>query len=235
MLNGSGSGNPEFSELGKIFGDPTSGVESMANADSPSPFTSFLGSVTTTMSYQAFAASTVPTEEAESVPVVVQGQSIDNVFADFLTGNAQADSRATVSDLNGEFSPQTFDNPLSTGITCGPVLLETGFSTCSSPGTIHLEATLDLGDVINLDLFASATANMAFGGIFMADALVDPIISIDPSFPNASDFTIVVSPGIDNTLSVNPASVPEPSSLSILMIPVFVVLSVGWFRRRVSW
>ncbi len=48
-----------------------------------------------------------------------------------------------------------------------------------------------------------------------ASALIDPIITIDPSFAQASQFTLVASPGVFPTAT---PSIPEPASAGMLVI-----------------
>jgi hypothetical protein len=62
-----------------------------------------------------------------------------------------------------------------------------------------------------LDLFVQAGASGSFSAIDeSASASADPFIFIDPSFANASLYSIVVSPGVGNALP-SPTTVPEPA------------------------
>jgi hypothetical protein len=56
----------------------------------------------------------------------------------------------------------------------------------------------------------------------------DPLIEIDPSFANAADYSIVLSPGVANAVE---STVPEPSYF--LLIGVLAVLA-GSIRRRAA-
>jgi hypothetical protein len=52
-------------------------------------------------------------------------------------------------------------------------------------------------------------------GAGSASAIVDPYVTIDPSFPLADEFSLVFSPYIGNSLAA-PAAVPEPSALVLM-------------------
>ena len=61
----------------------------------------------------------------------------------------------------------------------------------------------------------------AVGGLFggRADALVDPFISVDPSFAGASKYSILLSDGVgngDGGMGTGSGAVPEPASFALL-------------------
>ena len=58
-----------------------------------------------------------------------------------------------------------------------------------------------------------------------SSASADPLIEIDPSFTNAADYHIVLSPGVANAVQ---STVPEPSY--VLLFGVLAVLA-GAVRR----
>jgi hypothetical protein len=87
---------------------------------------------------------------------------------------------------------------------CGSLV--TSFS--GTPG-VH-SASGSTGDFVNLTVQAHAAAG--FGTVDeSAEAFADPYIFIDPSFPNASLYSIIVSPGVANSPDA-PTSAPEPAS-----------------------
>ena len=69
----------------------------------------------------------------------------------------------------------------------------------------------------------SLIAAVSAGGIGAeaAFASVDPVIFIDPAFPDASRYSILVSPGVGNESPSNP--VPEPSGLALVALGALVV------------
>ena len=63
-----------------------------------------------------------------------------------------------------------------------------------------------------------------------ARAFADPYIYVDPAFPNAGMYSIVVSPGAAN-VPTTPPSVPEPATVCLLGTALGVF---GLVRRVVS-
>jgi len=65
----------------------------------------------------------------------------------------------------------------------------------------------------------SVTINAGVGGVRAGDAsaYVDPTFEVDPSFPNASEYSVLVSPQL----------VPEPSCICLL-----AVSAIGLLRRQ---
>lgn len=95
----------------------------------------------------------------------------------------------------------------------------------SGPAAVHA-ASGSSGDFVNLTV--EAVAQAGFGTTDeAASAFADPIIIVDPSFPNASLYSVIVSPGVDN----GAAAAPEPATLAS------VVMAIGGLvllRRRTS-
>jgi len=87
-----------------------------------------------------------------------------------------------------------------------------------NPGSF--DGTASLGTVYELDALVQAYAYA--GG--SATAMIDPQIFIDPSFPDAADFTIEVS--------AFTSTVPEPSSSFALGTGLLAWLGAGLYRRR---
>jgi hypothetical protein len=76
-------------------------------------------------------------------------------------------------------------------------------------GTFSLFATPN--QAANIDM----TVQVAAIGDGTGFASADPMITIDPLFPNASDYTLIISDGVGNDL---PSSVPEPSEWTLLLL-----------------
>jgi hypothetical protein len=62
-------------------------------------------------------------------------------------------------------------------------------------------------------------------------AWADPFIFIDPAFPLANEFSIIVSDGVSNQA---PANVPEPSSLLLLGSAVIAIAGFHSVKSRRS-
>jgi hypothetical protein len=60
----------------------------------------------------------------------------------------------------------------------------------------------------------------------IATGLIDPVITIDPNFAFADQFTILLSAGVGNEAAA--AAVPEPSAASIVLVAVGGL----WLLRR---
>jgi hypothetical protein len=90
-------------------------------------------------------------------------------------------------------------------------------------GTFGVDAVS--GQVTSVLLVTQAAVGGLLGG--SADAVADPFIFVDPQFPGAGNYQVLVSPGVGNSAS----AVPEPSS--------FVLLAIGapalvWRSRKRS-
>ena len=120
------------------------------------------------------------------------------------------------------------------GIGFGEVLAHTGaagdvlIAVCSNAtcgtsgsafsGTLSTRARSgQLGDTLLLDAAVSVGGISAEAGF----ASVDPLIFIDPSFPGASRYSILVSPGVGNESSSAPAR--EPSGLALVALGALMV------------
>ena len=84
------------------------------------------------------------------------------------------------------------------------------------------------GEVGELDLQVSAGSGGLDSGF--ASASADPFIYVDPSFSAASQYSILVSPGVGNGIAA--ASVPEPGSAGLLALSV-ALLRIA-VRKRTS-
>jgi hypothetical protein len=87
------------------------------------------------------------------------------------------------------------------------------------------------GDFVNLTVEAFAGTSPDWDYPEFGRAFADPYIFIDPTFPNASLYSIVVSPGVGNAA---PAAVPEPATLWLWFVGTSVG-ALGLLRRRQSW
>ncbi len=87
--------------------------------------------------------------------------------------------------------------------------------------------TVAAGSPIDVLMQATATADTFFGSPASAKAIVDPFFEIDPSFANASLYSIELSPGVGNSI----AQAPEPGTLALVAFAMFA-LFLRWGVRR---
>jgi len=97
--------------------------------------------------------------------------------------------------------------------TCGTtassffVTLSTRARSGDAANTLSLQVSASTGDSLSAE---------------SASASADPFISIDPSFPTAALYSVLVSPGVGN-------AVPEPTSAMLVSLGM---LANAVFRRR---
>jgi hypothetical protein len=109
-------------------------------------------------------------------------------------------------------------------LVCNPQLCdETTFSDALSIQALSGSA------VDSVTLYVMVQAPATHVSHETARAFADPYIYVDPAFPNAHLYSIVVSPGVGN-IPTELAQVPEPATLW-LVGSVLCALSL-WKRRR---
>jgi hypothetical protein len=95
-----------------------------------------------------------------------------------------------------------------------------GSNGASFTGALSLPAI----DGVRAEVDISALIDAVDGG--SGFAIADPMIVIDPTFANASQYTLTISPGVGNALP----SVPEPSSWALMILGAGLAGSA--LRRR---
>ena len=80
----------------------------------------------------------------------------------------------------------------------------------------------------SIHLYAEARTSATKVSSEFARAIADPYLVVDPAFPNAGLYAIVVSPGAGN-IPLSP--VPEPAQ-ALLWVAGLVLLAFAWRRRR---
>ena len=97
-----------------------------------------------------------------------------------------------------------------------------GTTSKTFSGTLSTRARSgELGNTLSLIASASTGDSLRFEA---ASASADPLIFVDPSSPGASQYSIVVSPGVANALAI----VPEPHTSVLVALGGFIV----WRCRR---
>jgi len=107
-------------------------------------------------------------------------------------------------------------------VVCNPQVCDEGPFSGSATIQARSGAMLD-----SVTLYALAQSPATRISHESARAFADPYIYIDPTFPNASLYSIVVSPGVGNTPTG--AAVPEPATLWCVGSMVGVL---GLIQRR---
>ncbi len=126
---------------------------------------------------------------------------------------AQADATLDVQSRLGHFIA-TSESVASPGQT----------KSNSWSGTLRVPVLVD--DINSVTLDASLYLLSVSGG----SAYADPHIYIDPATPNASAFSLLMSPGVGNALASTAA--PEPSTWSLTLSCVAAGLVAGRRMRR---
>jgi hypothetical protein len=143
------------------------------------------------------------------VPIIVHVSSIDvHVSRSGGSTNSVASARATMTIANDSYNTNSYNF----------------YATYDAHATDQFGAPFDSGNnfvydtqlttlpnydlvTITMNVSANDGSNSNADSSGKAFATLDPYIYIDPSFPNADQYTLTLSPGVSNT----PASVPETS------------------------
>jgi hypothetical protein len=87
-----------------------------------------------------------------------------------------------------------------------------------------------INTILDVLMFAEADSDVELGPSQGA-AFIDPVFSIDPSFANADQYSIVTSPGIGNG-DIGGGGVPEPSAWAMMLIGFGALGATLRERRR---
>ena len=128
-------------------------------------------------------------------------------------GSANSIAQLNIFDASQRTILETADACSGIMGGCASVFPTTCITDCSSV-SVDTIALVNSGDLIMVTLNASAS----LAGAHSAAATVDPFFKIDPTFPLADEFSIVLSPGIGNPIPSE--RVPEPSSLTLFAAAV---------------
>jgi hypothetical protein len=141
------------------------------------------------------------------------------------------------TDLDTDSSPLSFATATLTYRTTAGGFVPSILKVCSGPtspadcigfqgfaGAVKTQALSgSVDDFVGLTVTAQAVATGSTDEFALASA--DPYIVVDPSFANASLYSIVVSAGVGNV-----ALVPEPATATLFGISLAVFALSGFFR-----
>jgi len=168
-------------------------------------------------SYSGFATldyslEVVGGNPGDEVPLLI----FTNLFTS-IGGDAYAFSEIVVSassnSLGSTVACQSFGGTCPTG---APSDFSGSFGVTVSSGAL---------EDVHLEIEASTNAVL---GAATSSASADPLIEIDPSFSNAADYSILLSPGVGNAIG----STPEPGTLMLICCcGPFLFFARGYLRR----
>ncbi len=140
------------------------------------------------------------------------------IFTSNATTSASSGTGGDASATAGFGLYGYFDDVACSGYDCNSSIDPSSFAGTNSADLYPNVVVYDLS------IYVKGSAGLGNG---TWSATLDPMIEIDPSFADASDFTLEVSP---NPAGTSPA--PEPGSL--LLLGTGMIVLAGMVRRRVS-
>jgi hypothetical protein len=156
----------------------------------------------------------------------VTGPPVDFVPVDFYVNlhstAAPADDPNAASTASAQLVIYKPDGTVDTALN----ICETHPVGCGFPNTFEGPLLLFVTPGAPLRVFMQLLAGSATGG---ATAMIDPHVVVDPSFPNADQYSIEFSPGISNAAPGGP--VPEPATWATLLAGLGLA-GAAMHRRR---
>jgi hypothetical protein len=153
----------------------------------------------------------------ESVPIIVNGYASTQD-----SGTLDSFSYGAYYIYQGSTSGVTYVGDYFASPSACAYFTEVNI-TCLSTGNFTLNTTVTSNSVFFVFFEAAADGTNA-------SALVDPTITIDPSFADASEFTLEANPGVF-TPPASPAAAPEPASAGLLAFALSAI-AAGVRRAR---
>jgi PEP-CTERM motif len=163
------------------------------------------------ISYAVYYFEIVP-----NVPSQDSGTSIPVVLT--------AESRAAATDYSGAAASASYANgqvqwPGGAFFSCAA----SGDANCNTePSSFSISQTTQLFPDLAYDLLVQAYGYSDLAGTY--GDMIDPQVEISPSFPDASDYTLVFSPNVAG-------SIPEPSTWAMLIVGFAGLGFAGWRGR----
>jgi hypothetical protein len=158
-----------------------------------------------------------------TVPVIIAG-SLTTSANTSNPGSASAVAEILLNDL-------TSGREVYSAISCYNSIT---FGCLTTSQLYSSLMRIPVGDLIDVTLDAPALAQEIVPAITAkSDATADPSIYIDPTFPDASEYSIILSDGVANPPPEGKTPVPEPGSL--LLLSAATCLLGLWRRGSVGW
>ena len=102
-------------------------------------------------------------------------------------------------------------------------------ASCKGQGTSFSGTQKGFGNIDVLSDYEVIVTGNASGGSGQYSATLDPSVVIDPTFPDASAYSIVFSPNVGGSAG---STVPEPSTWALLVVGFAGLGIAGWRRGR---
>ena len=94
-------------------------------------------------------------------------------------------------------------------------------------GTLHLSPISGFSNSVELDMDIGVAYSIDNPIANSGFAYADPFIYIDPSFADAADYSIILSPGVSNAVPTLTPPVPEPETWALMLAGFGLVGTLG--------
>jgi PEP-CTERM motif-containing protein len=207
---------------GSLISDPTVMLQASANASSLPPINRSGTTVQVSIDYFFTVTGGVL---GTPVPIVIDSNMITSATPsnDANNGNV-AEAHISLFGLNSSLQ-RVSDDGAADACAFSPV-------GCANPssfsGGLSLTVASGATEEIDLRVIAAVSANQR-GQAF---ASIDPAIFVDPTFVDASLYSVELSPGVGNGLPGTTPAVPEPAAWSMLLIGFAGLAGVGYRKAK---